>query len=188
MTGNAAADLEREDYGSKYGGRYFLWQSGMHILKNDPLFGVGSDNVPTHAYRYAARYFTNFGDDVYLPGVTGGLHNLFFQIAAASGLVGLGLFVIFGILVLIRVIRYMIWSYKNKHQNKLAIAGICIIATILLRTMTDTGIVYGHYYLGVIFWMYMSAIMYFIDREFPKGPKPVIARLHDKIFRKSAGK
>ena len=82
----------------------------------------------------------------------------------------------------------MIWSYKNKNQNKLAIACICIIATILLRTMTDTGIVYGHYYLGVIFWMYMSVMMYFIDREFPKGPKPVIARLHDKIFRKSAGK
>ncbi len=188
MTGNAAADLEREDYGSKYGGRYFLWQSGLHILENDPLFGVGNDNVPIHAYRYAARYFTNFGDDVYLPGVTGGLHNLFFQIAAASGLVGLGLFVIFGLMVLVRVIRYMIWSYKNKNQNKLAIACICIIATILLRTMTDTGIVYGHYYLGVIFWMYMSVMMYFIDREFPKGPKPVIARLHDKIFRKSAGK
>ena len=188
MTGNAAADLEREDYGSKYGGRYFLWQSGMHILENDPLFGIGNDNVPTHAYRYAARYFTNFGDDVYLPGVTGGLHNLFFQIAAASGLVGLGIFLIFGVMVLARVIRYMIWSYKNKNYNKLAIACICIIATILLRTMTDTGIIYGHYYLGVIFWMYMSVMLYFIDRELPKGPKPVMAWLHDKIFKKSVEK
>ena len=52
----------------------------------------------------------------------------------------------------------------------------------------STGIVYGHYYLGVIFWMYMSVIMYFIDREYPNSPKPIIARLHDKIFKKSAGK
>lgn len=187
MTGNAAADLERDDYGSKYGGRYFLWRSGLKIIENDPLFGVGNDNVPIHAYRYASRYFTNFGDEVYLPGVTGGLHNLFFQVAAASGLVGLGLFLIFGLLVLIRVIRYMIWSYQNKRQNQLAIASICIVATILLRTMTDTGIIYGHYYLGVIFWMYMSVMIQLIDAEYP-GPKPVLARVHDKIFKKSAAK
>jgi len=183
-----AADLEREDYGSKYGGRYFLWQAGSNIIKNDPLFGVGCDNIPVHAYRYAARYFTNFGEDVYLPGVSGGLHNLFFQIAAASGLVGLLIFVLFGVLVLIRVIRYMIWSFKNKKQDKIVISSICILFVIILRTMTDTGIVYGHYYLGVIFWMYLSFVMYFIDRELEGKPRPLMAVIHDKIFKKKAEK
>lgn len=185
---NVADELERSDYGSKYGGRYYLWQSGINIIKNDPVFGVGCDNVPIHTYRYASRYFTNFGDDVYLPGVSGGLHNLFFQISAASGLLGLAIFVIFGILVLIRIIRYMIYSFKNKKQNRLVIASICILAIIILRTMTDTGIVYGHYYLGVIFWMYMSFVMYFIDRELPEKPKPIMAIVHDKIFKKKSEK
>ena len=84
--------LERENFGSAFGGRYYLWQAGAEIVKSSPLFGVGNDNVPTFAYRYAARYYTAFATNVYLPGVAGGLHNLFVQIAAASGLVGLALF------------------------------------------------------------------------------------------------
>ncbi len=183
-----AAGLEREDYGSKYGGRYFLWQSGSNIIKNNPVFGVGCDNIPTHAYRYAARYFTDFGADVYLPGVSGGLHNLFFQIAAASGLAGLLIFVLFGILVLIRVIRYLIWSFRNKKQDRIVLSSVCILFVIVLRTMTDTGIVYGHYYLGVIFWMYLSFIMYFIDRELEGKPRPLLAVVYDKIFKKKSEK
>ncbi|MEG2597302.1 MAG: O-antigen ligase family protein, partial [Oscillospiraceae bacterium] len=176
-------DLEREDYGSKFGGRYFLWQSGMKIIKEAPVFGVGAENVPDQAYQYAARYFTNFGDNVYLPGVSGGLHNLFFQIAASSGLMGLLLFGIFGVMLLVRIIRYLIWSYQNQKSNPLAVVCIGVIITILLHTMMDTGIIYGHYYLGVIFWMYLSALMYFIDREYPKGRKPVLAILDGKFRR-----
>ncbi len=186
MEGSAMADLDREDYGSKYGGRYFLWQSGINIIKNDIVFGVGNDNVPVHAYRYAARYYTDFGSDVYLPGVSGGLHNLFFQITAASGVLGLLIFLLFGILVLVRIISYMVWCYKTQNQNKIVLSCICIVAIIILRTMTDTGIIYGHYYLGVIFWTYMSILMYFIDRELPSKYKPFIAIIHDKVFKKKS--
>ena len=159
-------ELQREDFGTQFGGRYYLWQAGIELIKDNAAFGVGNDNVPDEAYRYAARYFTPFGEDIYLPGVSGGLHNLFFQIAAASGLVGLGVFVLFGILVLQRVIRYYIWMIKERRFNALAVACICVLVVILLRTMTDTGIVYGIYYLGVVLWTYMSAAVYFMDSDF----------------------
>ena len=174
--------LEREDFGTKFGGRYFLWQSGIELIKNNAAFGVGCDNVPTEAYRYAARYFTAYGDDVYLPGVSGGLHNLFFQISAASGLVGLGIFALFGVLVIQRVIRYYIWMIREHRLNPLAVSCICVVLIIVLRTMTDTGIIYGIYYLGVVFWTYLSAVMYFADSEFTAGRKPFVAMIHDRIF------
>ncbi len=181
-------ELEREDYGTQFGGRYFLWQAGIEMIKDNPLFGVGSDNVPVEAYRYAARYYTPFGEDIYLPGVSGGLHNLFFQITAASGFVGLAAFVIFGILVLQRVIRYYIWMIKEHRFNQLVVACICVVLIILLRTMTDTGIIYGIYYLGVVFWTYMSTVVYFMDSEFKAGRKPLFAAIHDLIFvRKNPG-
>ena len=179
-------ELQREDFGTQFGGRYYLWQAGIELIKDNAAFGVGNDNVPDEAYRYAARYFTPFGEDIYLPGVSGGLHNLFFQIAAASGLVGLGVFVLFGILVLQRVIRYYIWMIKERRFNALAVACICVLVVILLRTMTDTGIVYGIYYLGVVLWTYMSAAVYFMDSEFTAGRKPFVAMIHDWIFRKNA--
>lgn len=175
-------ELEREDFGTQFGGRYYLWQAGIELIKNDALFGVGNDNVPIEAYRYAARYFTAFGEDIYLPGVSGGLHNLFFQIAAASGLIGLGIFVIFGVLVLQRVVRYYIWMIKEKRFNQLVVACIAVVMIIVLRTMTDTGIIYGIYYLGVVFWTYLSAVVYFMDSEFTVGRKPFVAMIHDRIF------
>ena len=178
----SSEDLARSNYGSALGGRYYLWKAGAEIVRNDPLFGVGNDNVPVHAYRYAARYHTNFGDPVYLPGVTGGLHNLFVQIAAASGLVGLGLFLLFGILVLIRAARYYIWMVKNGRVNQLAILCLCIVLVIILRTMTDTGILYGLYYLGVIFWAALSALMYFMETEFPCKHRSAGAFIENLIF------
>ena len=53
---------------------------------------------------------------------------------------------------------------------------------IVLRTMTDTGIIYGIYYLGVVFWTYLSAVVYFMDSEFTVGRKPFVAMFHDRIF------
>ena len=64
------------------------------------------------------------------------------------------------------------------------VACICVLVVILLRTMTDTGIVYGIYYLGVVLWTYMSAAVYFMDSEFTAGRKPFVAMIHDWIFRR----
>lgn len=174
--------LERENFGSAFGGRYYLWQAGAEIVKSSPLFGVGNDNVPTFAYRYAARYYTAFATNVYLPGVAGGLHNLFVQIAAASGLVGLALFCLLAVMVLVRSVRYYIWMVKQNQLNRVAVTCFCIVAVILMRTMTDTGIVYGLYYLGVVFWTILSGLMYFMDHDYTEGRKPVGAWIEERLF------
>lgn len=181
VTMESSEDLERQE-GSKFGGRYCLWRAGVEIVKNDPLFGVADENVPDYAYKYAARYYTDFGVDVYLPGVTGGLHNLFFQIASASGLVGLGIFLLFGVLALVRAVRYYIWMVRKDCLNSVAVALLTIVLIILLRTMTDTGILYGLYYLGIVFWTAMSALMYFIDAEYPAGNKPLGLLIDNLLF------
>ena len=89
---------------------------------------------------------------------------------------------IFGVLVLQRVVRYYIWMIREKRLNQLAVACIAVVMIIVMRTMTDTGIVYGIYYLGVVFWTYLSAVVYFMDSEFTIGRKPFVAMIHDRIF------
>ena len=71
---------------------------------------------------------------------------------------------------------------KSYRFNPLVVSCICVVLIILLRTMTDTGIIYGIYYLGVVFWTYMSAMVYFMDSEFTVGRKPLFAAIHDRIF------
>ena len=71
---------------------------------------------------------------------------------------------------------------REHRLNPLAISCICVVLIIVLRTMTDTGIIYGIYYLGVVFWTYLSAVMYFADSEFTAGRKPFVAMIHDRIF------
>lgn len=176
-----STDLERDNFGTRIGGRYYLWQSGVEIVKNFPLFGVGNENVENYAYRYASRYFTDFGDSVYLPGISGGgMHNLFFQIASASGLVGLGIFVVFLLMLLIRAARYYIWMIKSRKVNPISVVCLCMLLAILLRTMMDTGIVYGLLEQGVVFWTLLSGFMYFMDTEYTAGRKPIGAVLFSR--------
>lgn len=181
---NAETDLNREDYGGALGGRYYLWRAGKDMILDHPLFGVGSENVPLYAWRYTWRYYTNFGEYAYLPGVSGGLHNLLIQIAAASGLIGLAVFALFALLFFIRMLRYYFFMVKEKRDHPAVISAMAIAMVIIVRSMTDTGLVYGIYYMGVVFWMYLSFIMYYADTEFTKGPKPLLAMLHDKIFKR----
>ena len=188
VTSEETSEDVGRDFGTKFGGRYYLWQAGVEIAKKDPLFGVGFDNVPGYAYRYAARYYTNFGSKVYLPGISGGMHNLLFQLAASSGLIGLGLFVIFGVFVLVRTVRYYIWMVRNDRMNSIAIACIGMIVVILLRSMLDVGVVYGMYEQTVIFWTTMSMLMYFIDTEMPGGRRPLGAVIEQWIFGRNRDK
>lgn len=177
-------ELQRQDYGSKYGGRYYLWRAGLKLIEHHPLFGVGNDNVPDYTTEYARIYFTEEGEEPYLPGVQSGLHNLFFQIAAASGLVGLAIFLVFGVFVIIRTMRFFIRSLKEKKYDPIHGIYILVAAVILLRTMTDTGIIYGVYYLSVVFWMYMAQSMRVIDSTYPEDKPDLLARLSDRIFSK----
>ena len=110
------------------------------------------------------------------------------EIAILISIVGSIIIILMMVNSLTTIINSFYSIFKTKKQNRLVIASICILAIIILRTMTDTGIVYGHYYLGVIFWMYMSFVMYFIDRELPEKPKPIMAIVHDKIFKKKSEK
>ena len=130
----------------------------------------------------------------YLPGIDSGLHNMLFQVAAASGLPGLAIIVLIAASFLWRLLRYFIWACRRKRLNPFIAAMSALVLTLLVRAMSETGMIYGIHYASVIFWSFVSYILYFIDTEtavdpeFDKGRRPVLARLSDRIFGKRKGR
>ena len=183
-------NLEREDFGAKLGGRYYLWRAGALIVKNHPLLGVGAENIEGYAKAYAPRPVSDPTAEPYLPGVQGGLHNILFQIAASSGLVGLLLMGAMAVGFLWRLVRYAIWACKKKCVCPTVLALGALILTMLFRSMTETGLIYGVYYTSIIFWSAVGATLCLIEQQTAGDPawskQPLLARAEAKIFRRKA--
>ncbi len=181
-TSGSQVNIKREEFGSAFGGRGLLWQAGTHIIKNNPWFGVGSDNVMQEAYRYAYRYETSYANEPYLPGITGGLHNIFYQVAASSGLVGLVFFVILGTLLFIRALRYYLFSVKEGKFNPIFTSSFLVAVILVAHTMVDaSATLYELHYPSVALWTYIGVLMYYSDTEFTKGGKPFLLSLFERI-------
>ncbi|MGE3805054.1 MAG: O-antigen ligase family protein [Gemmataceae bacterium] len=60
--------------------RFRSWQAGWEMALDHPLFGVGFRNSPVYMYRYGSEQDRT-------------IHNLYIQIAADSGIVGMGIYV-----------------------------------------------------------------------------------------------
>jgi O-antigen ligase len=65
--------------------RYRLWQAGLRMWQDHPIHGVGIGQYPT--------YLAAYGQDLLAERYLGlGAHNMYIQVLAETGLVGLGLF------------------------------------------------------------------------------------------------
>ena len=160
------------------------------IVKNHPILGVGAENIEMYAREYAPRPVSDPTAEPYLPGVQGGLHNILFQIAASSGLVGLLLMGAMAVGFLWRLVRYAIWACKKKCVCPTVLALGALILTMLFRSMTETGLIYGVYYTSIIFWSAVGATLCLIEQQTAGDPawskQPLLARAEAKIFRRKA--
>ena len=63
-----------------------------------------------------------------------------------------------------------------------------LILTMLFRSMTETGLIYGVYYTSIIFWSAVSGVLCLIEQQTAGDPawsrQPLLARVEAKIFRR----
>lgn len=126
--------------------------------------------------------------EAYLPGITGGLHNMIIQIAASSGLPALLVIGIVAVGFLVLLVRYFIYACKRRQVSPLVTVMAAFILTMLVRSMSETGLIYGISYSSILFWSFVSYTVYFIEKEtagepsFEKGRRTVLARLTGRVF------
>lgn len=131
--------LERSDYENgiyKYGlsGRWEIWTMGMNVVKEYPLFGVGSGdmkyktievNKDKEVYKKTYPYFK---DQVFIS-----QHNGFMQILVASGILGLIFSCGFMILLTIRTLKFL---FLKKTASSYFIASLAANVAVIFYVLS----------------------------------------------------
>ena len=119
---------------------------------------------------------------------------MIFQVAASSGLPALLVIGIMAVGFLILLVKYYIYAFRQKKVLPLIVAMTAFILVFLVRSMSETGLIYGISYSSILFWSFVSYTMYFIEKEtagepsFEKGRNPLLARLSRKVFSGKKGR
>jgi len=135
--------LGTHDPGTQF--RLMMWQDGLRLVTQHPLFGVGMETIRTHWMQWHIRAFSYFHDESHF-------HNDLVQIAVERGLATLAAWLWFAVayvVLLLRVIR------KARKRSRFA-AGVATGALAGFAAFQFTALV--HYNLGI---ESVSMVLYF---------------------------
>lgn len=127
------------------GDRIYLWQSSMRMIKDYPVFGVGTGNF--NQVYVGAGYISPYARerDLISP------HNIYLHILTENGIVGFVPFII-----LIIYMMYYLWT-SIKYRNKLAIAVLLGYVSVLVQGLVDFPFLQRE--LSQIVWFYFGIIV-----------------------------
>jgi len=107
--------------------RYELWRAGENMLKAHPFLGVGSRTFGEHSTEYEEISHDNLGKNA---------HNTFIEVAATSGLLGFGCFLLM-IRGAIRETRKPRPGEDLVWESRICTATLIALATMCFRAMFD---------------------------------------------------
>lgn len=151
-------EMERIESGDDLSnGRFTIWVGSLKALRQHPLFGYANMWVAEgDALRFDTSSFSQ-EETTWLYKHMGNLHNAYIQIVVYSGVVGLLLFGLFGLLLVKKVGLVLIYGKKNTaHYNILALL-FAVIGAILANGMVEAHLLYTRQDpYGAIFWLYVG--------------------------------
>ena len=142
--------LEEQDVSN---GRVEIWKAGMQIVKDNLLFGIGSENVITQAKGYLSK-------ERYANVKKGGFHNSYITILVSSGIIGVGLFLLFLLMIIIDGFRYLFTKEKNKYSIL-----VILLFTLMANELLEARWLYNTSYLNIIFWVFAGIVTYVYEKE-----------------------
>jgi len=113
--------------------RIGLWQSALIVWSKSPIIGVGAGNLDSYMER-----FSIFGISLVLQGYQQA-HNIFLELLAELGVVGLALFLIFLGVVIWRLTRRV--PNQSKAAQHLQATGLAMLVGSALMAAVGSGIV-----------------------------------------------
>ncbi len=137
-------------------GRSSLWTSAAIVIKENPLNGVGNNEL-VEAVKGARET-----DD--LPGLAiGGLHNIYVQIATVNGIISLLLFLAFIGIILMFIIQHL---DKLKRKEKFQMTTLTsLIVGILAVNLFESTLIYIVSFISMIFWIYLGSLVSILDNK-----------------------
>ncbi len=172
-------DFERIESGDDLSnGRITIWTGSLKALRQHPLFGYANmlwdeqDELRFETSDFSASELE------WLYRHNGNLHNAYVHIAAYSGIVGITLFLILGLLLVKKVGVVMLRGRKDTVYFSLISLLVCIIGAIAANGMVEAHLLYTRQDpYGAIFWLYVGVTALLAelyqnsDKYYPAGSK-----------------
>lgn len=137
-------------------GRINLWNSASMVIKTHPLVGVGGSGMLDSIYKARVTFD--------LPGIKyGGLHNIYFQIAAVNGLISLAIFLSAIIMMMIFIVN-KIDELKRKEKARMTVL-FSMLVGILAVNMFESSLIYIISYISITFWIFSGYLISMLDNK-----------------------
>lgn len=151
-----------EDMGGEGGDisnrRFSIWGSAIVVFKTKPLTGVSFRNIVPYAHEHLPEtYIVNNNQTDFAS-----MHNVFMDVLVSQGILGIGLFIAFMILVLITVFKTL---FKLGRQNYIFYGSVLsVIVPIFVSSFFYSEILYINTSGSVIFWIALGYLMNLADK------------------------
>ena len=138
--------------------RFDIWRSGVEIFGSSPVVGTGWSNLNPYAHKYLPD--TYIVDNDYKEFVS--LHNIFFDVLAGQGLIGISIFVI---LILNSVVFTIKWFKKlEKEEYDFMAVMFSILVIMLFASLLISFVFYVNSPESFVFWFIFGYFMFTLQK------------------------
>ncbi len=138
-------------------GRLALWESSVDIWKEAPAFGTGYNSfLPFVKEHVPQSYVINNSQGDYVS-----LHNEYINILVYQGILGLGIFLAFGILAIIKWIKKLP-SVKPEDRDYIGVLTACVLVVLLAMVFLMEGL-YTNSPGAFLLWTFLGYLMHYFS-------------------------
>ncbi len=140
--------------------RFDIWKSAVELFEASPIVGVSRANTLRFAEVNLPDTYIINNDHMKFDS----LHNLFFEILASQGILGIIFFVLFAVWALWGIIKNARYLWESPHYKLFALI-ICIMATVCASTLVMAEIVYVTSPISLMFWLGLGCLNHYIGNN-----------------------
>lgn len=149
------ADLEKD----VSNGRLALWESSVEIWTASPIWGTGYNSfLPFVKEHVPQSYVINNSQGEYVS-----LHNEYINILVYQGILGIGLFAAFGILILIKWCRNL-HLVATEDRDYICALSACVLVVLVTMVFLMEGL-YTNSPGSFILWTFLGYLMQYFSRK-----------------------
>lgn len=145
--------IGRHEHYDVSSGRITLFKQGLEIFKRHPIIGIGRANLIKYGKKYIKGGLINLD-----------LHNAYFTILVSTGIIGLGIFLIFSVLVALDVCKHLFFCYglpyfgvfSKLFSALVAYCGYCLLEKAIIFDMT---------FMVGFFWSILAYTMCYMNNK-----------------------
>ena len=137
-------------------GRTSLWESASIVIQENPVTGVGYDNM--------IEAVTSARETDDLPGLsTGRLHNIYIETATVNGIISLVMILSFIVILFVFIINRLDHLRKKEKFEMTTLTSM--ILGIIAVNLIESTLIYIISFISMIFWIYSGYLVSIIGNR-----------------------